>query len=238
LARAPLIAFCDDDDQWIREDHLEIALRAFEEDPDLDYYFASQEAYRGNVVDKEDWLPNLTARVWSDATTAQSIYRVSARQLMEAGHFPHLNVTVVRRRLLDEVSGFSNFLPYSEDLDISRRFAASARGIGYRPSVVARHNVPPATERSNASTQFDMTEKRLILSLVHCHVALKSGDEVVGGAAIRDLGNELRHLTEFARERGGRKATRAFARMALMAKPGWKWALYTLLLHLGYERRS
>lgn len=232
-ARAEILAFLDDDDEWIRADHLRVAGDAFAERPALDYYFANQETARGGDIVATDWLPDIVRAVAGQAPWRDDLYPLPRAQLMASGMFPHLNTTVVRRALFDRIGGFTPYLPYSGDLDLSRRLAAGAREMLFRNALVSRHHMPDRAAKANVSTRLDGLDKRLVLALIHLHAGTRAAEPGVEARSLRDLGDELRHLTFYADQQGSRRTQRGLARLALAAQPSLKWAVYTVALHLG-----
>jgi GT2 family glycosyltransferase len=224
-AAGAYLAFCDDDDLWLATDHLAVAARAFAEDPELDYYFANQIGVSDGALRVRDWLPGLAA---GDG----KVRIITPGELLAIPAFPHLNTTVVSKRLFVTLDGFDPGLRYSEDFDFSRRATAQARRIAVRPEVVAQHNIPDQARSENASTRLSQRERRLLMTYIQLRLFADIEDGVLRRAAARSLSFEYKRLLERLDRPGDLALARMLARLGLAASPSLKWALVTLALHL------
>lgn len=224
-AQGAYLAFCDDDDLWIATDHLAVAAAALAEDPELDYYFANQIGVCDGAVRVRDWLPGL-------ASGDGSVRAISRRELLAIPAFPHLNTTVVSRRLFEALGGFDSGLRYSEDYDFSRRAAARARRIAVRPQVVAQHNIPDQSRGDNASTRLSQRERRLLMAHIQLRLFTRIDGAEFRRATAQALSFEYKRLLGQVEPPDDLASARMLARLGLAARPSLKWALVTLALHL------
>lgn len=235
ISTGSLVAFCDDDDYWCDPDHLRVAVQRFEEDPELDYFFANQRACREGTTAYNDWLPSLTTRIASRSPFADRCYDIKRHDILAEGHFPHLNTTVVRRELFDDIEGFRNDLRYSEDLDFFVRATDVARKIVFRNDIVSVHNIPNPTIASHASTRLTWRQRRLVVAAIADYLRLYCSSKEAQAYASRIEGVAYRDLsTALASEREWTKAHQ-FAKLACALLPTWRWRGYTAIL--GIRRR-
>jgi glycosyltransferase involved in cell wall biosynthesis len=230
-ASGALLAFCDDDDQWIAPDYLTTAAAAFTADERLDLLFANQQARVGGAIRRTAWQPRLDALLDARGAADEATTRVSrAECLVDAGDFAHMNTCVFRRPLLEAAGGFDPELRYSEDLDLFVRAVDRARAIACLRRTVAIHHVPDRARHDNASTRFDdharnTTLDRIARRLVeHCRTPEAIAySRRLGADACRALAREA------AAGARGHEAL-AWARRAGDWRPTWRWTIFTQLL--------
>lgn len=233
LSRGEFIAFCDDDDCWCADDHLEVAAEALMEAADADIYYANQIAYRcGTLIDNNRW-PQL-AEVIRKAPTLGSadVCRLPRAAFLRPGGVAHLNISIVRRSLIEEIGGFWNQLRFDEDFDFYLRSIDQARAILYRPTVVARHLAPDLRRQDNASTMLDVTERWLAQCMACEHVRIKARTCEVQALARVTQGYALRHLTMALYKNKQYSAALTTAAQALAVLPGLRWSLFMVYLSL------
>jgi glycosyltransferase involved in cell wall biosynthesis len=224
VAHGELIAFCDDDDEWIDASHLLRAWKTFARESELDFYFGDQEAVQADEVKMAHWLP------WLNDAFPTHGSRVTPSQVLRANLFPHLNTVVVRRSLIDAVEGFDVTLRYSEDLYFSLLCLDAARAIYFHPHCVARHHIPDQTKAASASTRLSVAEKRL----QYLHVCSKARVNVQNRYIQRCLnhheGQSRKEIAKYLVKLGRWDEARTFARSALVFAFTWKWLLFTLYI--------
>jgi glycosyltransferase involved in cell wall biosynthesis len=208
-AQGEFIAFCDDDDEWIDEDHLSVAVDAFRRHPNLDLYFCNQIAKRDGQVEFDVWLPLLHHALGQRRlATGQAIVLSRAEALGAPGDFAHMNTCVIRRELLTRTGDFWAETRYVEDLDMFVRWADQARELAYNPHVATQHHIPNRKLRASASTRLSMARKHATIHMVAGHLLRTCGSAEAASYA-RVLGrNACNNLSVLHRKE--RRTFRAF----------------------------
>jgi len=231
-ARAQYCAFCDDDDLWVDPRHLEKAYEAFCVYPDLEYYFANQVGVWRDQVKIKDWLPHITQKVKRFKKISDDTYLVSARETVDATNFPHLNSTIVAKRLAIGIGGFWENLSYSGDFDFFLRGIDKAKRIAFRQEIVSQHNIPDRTKKDNVSAMLSHIEKQMTYITIGNHIRITCSSHAILMAVGRNTGYALKHAAVQLNKLHNWRAAWFFARQALVALPSWKWAAFTLWLGL------
>ncbi|MFZ2006028.1 MAG: glycosyltransferase family A protein [Stellaceae bacterium] len=233
LAQGEFVTFCDDDDLWLVDDHLEIASNALSAIPEADIYYANQEAYRGNnLIDSDRW-PQLHGQMEPTALVGiADVYWLPRAAFMRPGGVAHLNVSIVRRSLFEEIGGFWEQVRYEEDLDFYLRSIDRARAILFRPTVVARHYAPDLQRQDNASTRPNTIEKWLVRSMICEHVRVSARTPEVLAQACVIHGYALRHLATALSHSRQHDAAFIAAAQALAVLPGLRWSTFVQYLAL------
>jgi GT2 family glycosyltransferase len=230
-ASGALVAFCDDDDQWIAPDFLATAAAAFGADERLDLLFANQHAMAAGAIRSTAWQPRLDALLDARGAARGATTPVSrAECLVDAGDFAHMNTCVFRRTLLEAAGGFDGELSYCEDLDLFVRAVDQARAVACLRRTVAIHHVPDRTRHDNASTRVDAHTRHATLDRIarrlvdRCRTAeALDYSRRLGADACRTLAREA------AAGARGLEAL-AWARRAGDWRPTLRWSIYTQLL--------
>jgi len=232
-ARGELVAFCDDDDDWCAADHLAVAAEAFSEVPDADIFYANQIAFRDDkVINTERW-PKL--RRWlhkAPRVGSYDVCRLPRRAFLRSGGVAHLNISIVRRSLVNEINGFWNHLRFEEDFDFYLRSIDRARAILYRPSIVARHLAPMPKNRGNASTALDVTERCLAQCMACEHIRVKVQSREVMMLARATQGYALRRLALALHQSSQHTAAFTAGIQAMAILPSLRWSVFMLYLGL------
>lgn len=230
-ASGEFLAFCDDDDYWCAGDHLAVAAEAFANVPDADIYYANQAAFRdGEQFNSERW-PQL--RDWlREAPTVGSldVRRLPHEAFLQPGGIAHLNISIVRRSVAEEIEGFWKQLRFEEDFDFYLRSIDRARAVLYRPSIVAHHRAPDPYTTTNASTALNQTERWLALCLACEHIRVTARTRGVISLACKTQGYTLRHLTMALYRNDQYQAAFTTGAQALSILPGLRWLLFMVYL--------
>jgi glycosyltransferase involved in cell wall biosynthesis len=218
LSQGQFIAFLDDDDWWIRPDHLSVAIDAMQS-KGADYYFANMQGIRDDEILVRDWYPDspqLTAGVI--VNDAPRVYEVPLRAFLEVmqHHFVHPDNSIVRRELLLSVGGFFERVVFAEDYDLMMRIADRCQRILYRPDHVSMYRLPVADSISSTESRQDQT-----LQVLFCaqHVRLKSERSLVRRCARAREGWTLRELAKGLQDENRSLAALSYAWQAVCIYP-------------------
>lgn len=223
-AQGELLAFCDDDDEWIDPEHLARVVALFQAHPLLDLHIANQVGLRQGQVQLKNWLQGLVL----PAEAANVSVPVSKALLCGAATFPHLNTLVLRRELALGVGGFWTQVRYEEDRDFFWRALDAGREVQATLRVVAHHHIPDPARQDNASTQQQLDDKRLVSALVSRHIAFKANTPVIQALALAAEGNTVRQLALAANAAKRPRTARSFGWAALALRFSWKWLAWCL----------
>jgi len=232
-ASGEFLAFCDDDDHWCAEDHLAVAAEALSRIPDADIYYANQAAFRDGVQFNTERWPQL--RDWlrkAPKVGDHDVRHLPHKAFLQPGGIAHLNVTIVRRSLAEDIEGFWKHLRFEEDFDFYLRSIDRARVVLYRPSIVAYHHAPNLHSHDNASTVMNRTERWLAQCSACEHIRVTSRTRRVIKLARQTQGYTLRHLTMALYENNQYEAAVTTGAQALAILPGLRWALFMVYLRV------
>lgn len=233
LARGSIIAFCDDDDFWTADDHLESVAAAFGAMPALDMYIANQTGVSSKGVEIADWMKQLRSTLAGGTGASTHAGPVSIDALCKAGGFAHLNILAIRKAVVKKIGGFWERVSYEEDRDFFWRAADCSGLIHFNPRIIGQHNIPDAKRMDNQSTQHSMVERWLLASLVCQHISTSVSHASIAALARRYDGDLLRKLSlHFSEQRQTGRAADVGLR-ALAARFSLKWALY--LATIGFK---
>jgi glycosyltransferase involved in cell wall biosynthesis len=231
VAKGDLIAFCDDDDEWCDERHIEAAVAEFDRSKGVDLLFGNQHTLIDGRLVSELWLPLLCQRLGLSAPADGALYPLSKANCL-IDHFPSMNLCVFRRTLLDLIGGFWEGVRYSEDMDLYVRAVESARGVVYRHKTVCLHHVADPVQKASASTRLSLAEKDLALTAVGNHLLQTCRSRDAHRYARRVVGFAYRRLARAALEAGNLRGALGLARLGLAAWPTARWAAFTAWIGL------
>jgi hypothetical protein len=156
---------------------------------------------------------------------------------MEASGFCHLNCLGVRRGLWNDVGGMDEGIRWECDRDLYLKLVEAARSIRHHPAVVAYHRVPDPAKSVNMTTSLSMVDKRVLQNLVMDKALSRSRHPAVQRHARRHKAWALQKLAQEHAARGDWPQAGYYARQALGAAPGLRWAWYTVQASLrGLQR--
>jgi glycosyltransferase involved in cell wall biosynthesis len=231
-SRGEYIAFCDDDDFWCRTDYLSLAASSLNK-TGADLHFANQQILHGDEVAAESSFKHVEASLQSEQCLPElPVYQVSREQILNFPDYAHLNITLARKSLLENIGGFWEETRYAEDVDLFVRLCDRAEGILFRPDVCSTHNAPVKHNRESASKAVGDVNRRLLENSVYWHLLASCNDQAALCYAKRSLSSNAKLLTEELQARESHKAIGPVARMAWAAFPTLKWGLYSLWVSL------
>ena len=231
-SRGTFIAFCDDDDYWCSTKYLAVAISSLEA-TDADLFFANQKILRGKEIVASSTFSNVEAALKEQQKLPDiSVYEVSRKQILVFPDYAHLNITIARRSLLENVGGFWEETRYAEDVDLFVRLSSAAKKILFFPTVCSVHNSPIANDRESASKSVLEIDRRLLENLVYWHLLATCDTPEAVRYATLSLSSNSKLLCRDIESYGSSKAVLVVARIALATKMTFKWAAYSLWLHI------
>lgn len=242
---ARYLCFLDDDDCWTDPSHLDRARAVIADSADqLDLLMANQAAFRrGEREQGPIWIEDLPAVLAKGGSRPDrhGAHTVTVAELLQSRGFCHLNTLIVRRALYEQIGGMDETIRWECDRDFYLRLIDRAAVMKYLSATVARHNVPDPAEAASMTTALSEVERRLFQARVFDRAALFGRHPAIRAHGRRHKAYTLKRLA-VALAAAGRHAEAAFyAREALGAGPGIKWAGYTvwqLLLALAHHSEN
>lgn len=216
LAAAPLIAFCDDDDRWIRSDHLSTAVAAMRRHG-ADLFFANMQTSRGGDVIGEDFYGPIRSIV-TRHPLGDELYDVApAERAAAMKHmFLHCDSLVASAALLRDAGLFWEKLAMAEDRDLALRLLDRATRVIYRDVVAADYD---RTAHIGLCKSYSEDEIRqfVIVAMLHAETAMRT-------RAMRRVARGYRawmlyELADSARNDGRRTQARELALQSLLLRP-------------------
>ncbi len=234
LAQGEYLAFCDDDDFWCRDDYLQAAISALQGQGG-DICFSGIEVHDPNgniVIDK--MMPNVEQglNLSQKIDGSEGIYLISRPQILTYPDYAHLNITITRKVLAEQINGFWPHTTYAEDVGFFIRLCDQADKILFRPAICAVHNAPEQRFKESVSNRMNLRDKWLLEISVYQYLLINCQSSEALSYVRRSLANTLKMLTEELKVDGKTNAAIHYSRMAWSVYPTLKWGLYSLWLSL------
>lgn len=232
-ARGEYICFLDDDDYWIDTEHLSRAHSSItDSNVVVDAYYSNQDAYfsDGKKQEKNVWIEDLRELVLDRSKDNEGSYNVDVELLIQSGGFAHLNCSIVRKSLYDDIGGMDEDIRYECDRDIYIRVIDAADRILYNPMVISKHHIPDTTKSDNMSTLISFAEKSIYQLRVYDKGIVSCKNQNLANHCVLGKMYVLKNLTQAYVNLNEYKKASYFSRQALGVKFSIKWALFTIYL--------
>lgn len=226
MANGTFVTFLDDDDEWCDAEHLSRVKSALDSVPTADYTLTNQYAYVEQTRKMEPvWLEDLEPKLVQAGRTKtnDAFYDVSIADLFMATGFCHLNTSIVRRSLWEEVGGMDEGIRWECDRDIFLRLTEAARKILFIPEVISKHYIPNPADKSSMTTSASMVQKRLFQVQVLQKTLANSQNDVILDYARKALAYVSRDLALELVKLGRQPNASIFSKFAqaALASPFW-----------------
>jgi glycosyltransferase involved in cell wall biosynthesis len=218
LSHGDFIAFCDDDDLWIRDDHLSEAVAALTK-YEADLFIANMQLSNDGNVINPDWFSIGARYLWKNPVSPKhDIYLVTREDI---GRFLlhgsiHANTLVVNKALMTKAGMYYEREIFGEDYDITFRLADNANKILIRSAVVADLDV---TDHPSFIRSYEAQELMLFVILASLRAETQVAD-----AGLRRVARSNRawFILELARRmlaEGRCKQARELAVQSILLRP-------------------
>ncbi|MDC0609958.1 glycosyltransferase family 2 protein [Vibrio sp.] len=191
------ITFCDDDDLWSDQSYLSCISKYLRLN-ETDVVFANQRALdSNNHIQKNSWFDISDLVVNCVKFDTDDFYKVNAKTFYDNGIFPHLNITIYNKKLIENYGGFDQNLSYEEDLEIFYRLSSHAKDIIFYNKVVSDHFIPNVDRRTNLTTSVNYKFKMLSRIFIANKILLNSNDQSLTTFSTRHGYYSLQSLSDF-----------------------------------------
>lgn len=217
-ARAPYVAFCDDDDCWTREDHLEFAVAALSTNK-ADFYFANMQTSRNGEILGPDFYGTIRSILTqSPIPRTTDLFEVAPAERARAMKhiFLHCDSMVVSRALLHKAGLYWEKLFMAEDRDLALRLLDRAQRVLYRDVVAADYDRTVPTGICKSYTE-DEIRQFVILAMLHAETMMQSTSMKRVARGYRAW--MLVELAQSALAEGRSGQARELARQSLLLRP-------------------
>ncbi|MCM2347605.1 MAG: hypothetical protein NDI95_13365 [Acidovorax soli] len=217
MAQGKYIAFCDDDDRWLADDHLEKGCHALDAG-DADMFWTDMQTRHGEFILNPSMygeFPELRAKA---VPMMEQIFEVDRCLLSEflRHRIIHCDSMILRRSFLTDTGGYWEHLRFAEDHDFCFRIADRARKAMFRFYPVAALNVSP---HESVARSIDEMDRLLygIMALNHAEAVLEDVDLIATARANRSW--KLWELSELVRATKNKGAARRLVWESFFVKP-------------------
>ena len=217
-SQGEFVAFCDDDDLWVRDDHLSAACRALKAN-NADFFFANLRTSRCGAVIGPDFYGTVRVPLTRNPVGGGAdLFEVSRRDRVRSMKhmFLHCDSLVVSRTLLTDCGMFWEKLSMAEDRDLGLRLLDRAGKVLYRSTVVADYD---RTGQVGICRSYTEDEIRQFVVLAMMHAETQMQDAAMRGVARGYRAWMLVELAQGALEAGRADQTRELALQSLLLRP-------------------
>jgi glycosyltransferase involved in cell wall biosynthesis len=216
LASGRYIAFCDDDDYWVKDDYLEVAVRAMDKHQG-DVFIGNMETLSETVVVNPGLYSEFAHILTTAAPDSDGVYKNSAENIAKLlrHRILHCNSLMVRREMLSYAGVYWDKIRFAEDYNFALRLADHAKIALYWPTVVAILDVGP---RISIEGTYLVQEKQLFSMMAALHGELVSTTPILCDAARRGRAWHMALLAEMVLKQGKGGLASRLARESLAIK--------------------
>ncbi len=229
LAKGDFVTFLDDDDYWTDNDYLSKAADYLQQNSSTDLMFSNQKAFFHDGTEKQElvWVEELAKK-----PAHQAIAPVELAELLSCVGFAHLNCTLVKRELFNQISGMDENIRYECDRDFYYRIADAAKSIAYNPDFISRHNIPDQSKADNMSTLVNDIEKRLYQVTVFNKNLLLAEDKDLVAKCADGLQFQFKHIAHLLYQQKNYALAAKYAKQAMSLKFNFKWLGFVVMVQL------
>jgi glycosyltransferase involved in cell wall biosynthesis len=217
-AQGEFIAFCDDDDLWVREDHLRVAVQNLRQHGG-DLFFGNLQTSRAGTIIGPDFYGTVRdALTRNPLPGADDLFEVvrSDRARSMQHMFLHCDSLVVSRALLLDCGMYWEKLSMAEDRDLGLRLLDRAQKVLYRSTVVADYD---RTAVAGICKSYTEDEIRQFIVLAMMHAESRMEDPALRRVARGYRAWMLVELAQGAAEAGRSEQARELAMQSLLVRP-------------------
>jgi hypothetical protein len=225
------VTFLDDDDEWCDDEHLRRVHRAVDaaqQSESVDYVTTNQNAYFGDERKTDTvWLEDLEDKLTAAGIEpfAENFYAVTIEDLFKAYGFCHLNTSIIRRSLYENVGGMDEGIRWECDRDVYLRVIEAARQILFVPNVISKHYIPDPKDKSSMTTSASMVQKRLFQVQVLNKTIANTRNDIILSHAKDSLAYAMRKLAIELKQDGRKDSADSFSKAAQAFKYSPFWTL-------------
>jgi len=216
-AQGNFIAFCDDDDRWIRSDHLAIACKAMDASG-ADMFWADLQTHQGEEVLNPSMYSHFSVLRRRLVPGYQDLFEVDHRSVSQflRHRIISCDSLVVRKSLIDAVGLYWEHLRFAEDHDYCFRLADVSCKTLYRNLPTASANV---SQHVSVARSIDAIERLLygIMALNHAETILSDRHLVATARANRSW--KLMELAEILSSSKNKGAARRLMWESFFVRP-------------------
>lgn len=216
-AQGRFIAFCDDDDRWIRSDHLKVACHSMETSG-ADMFWADLQTHCGDEVSNPSMYGHFSMLTRRRVSGFQDLFEVDHHAMSQflRHRIISCDSLVVKKSLVDVSGHYWDHLRFAEDHDFCFRLADASQKALYRGVATASANV---SQHVSVARSIDAIDRLLygIMALNHAEVVLQ--DEYLIATARANRSWKLLELSEILASKNKKGAARRLVWESFFVKP-------------------